>query len=57
MDTIFQFIYDVLLQYTGQFIRWMFFLGKKKFSSLADSHYNYLLSILFFIIITYFVSR
>jgi len=49
MDTILMFITDLLLQYIGQFIRWLFFLGKKDFVELEDSPYNFILSILFFI--------
>jgi len=57
MDTIFQFIFDLVLQYVGQSIRWLFFLGKTKFSDLEDSAYNYILSILFFVLIGYVFSK
>ena len=51
MNFVFDFLGELLLQYIGQSIRWLFFLGKKNFSDLNDDPYNYVLSILFIIIV------
>lgn len=56
MNAIFDFIGEILLQFIGQAIRWFYFLGKKKFSDLNDDPYNYILSILFFIIIGFLLN-
>jgi len=50
LDIISEYIGQLLLQYIGQSIRWIYFLGKKDFSDLNDDSYNYILSILFYII-------
>lgn len=51
IDIIFEYIGELLFQYIGQSIRWVFFLGKKNFNDLSDSHYNYILSIFFYLML------
>lgn len=56
MDTLIQFIFDITFQKLGQFIRWGWFLGKKSFSELEDSYWNFILSVGVFISIFSLVS-
>ncbi len=51
LDVIVEYIVELLFQYIGQSIRWLFFLGKRNFNDLGDSHYNYILTILFYLVL------
>ncbi len=55
IDVIFEYIGELLFQYIGQSIRWLFFLGRRDFNHLRDSHYNYILSILFYLMLGSFL--
>ena len=61
MDYIIFFIWELLLTYPGQVIRWLFFRGKLSFKDLEKDYYlNWGISMLFFIVLGYiifFLSR
>ncbi len=56
MDYIMFFLRELLLTYTGQVIRWLFFRGKRSFKDLEKDYYlNWCISIIFFIVLGYII--
>jgi len=56
MDYIIFFIWELLLTYPGQVIRWLFFRGKRNFKDLEKDYYlNWSISMLFFIVLGYII--
>lgn len=54
-DFILFFIRDLLFEYAGISIRWIFFLGKKKINELKGSKYNIIVSIIFYLLLIFFI--
>lgn len=43
------FFRDLLFEYVGMSIRWIFFFGKKRLQDLRKSNYNIIVSIVFYL--------
>ena len=60
MNYILSFLWELLLTFPGQLIRWLFFRGKRSFNDLEKDYYlNWGISVLFYNVlggILYFFS-